>query len=341
MPMTGREFDPLHLIWGVLSFPPISLLVALLITGGILIVASRPGRVGRPPLLPSHYAPERRTLGAVAAGVIVLFLVEFVLRGYVFAGPGPVHWWRFAVPLAAAAVGLCIALGVIATRGTTAPDAPFISATRRHWRSFSSRAALSVTAVVALALIATTVAAGLASSTDGEGQHTWLVIPIPNEAAIDPIRLPFYGWIYGIPVLTALAALGAVAWATLDRNAARPFRRSETVAAERAARRVTATDVTRIVTAAMLLALAAAWRLIATAGSGSSLTVMGEDGDTSYDAAWRYAELAVAAGWFVPVLSVTAFVLLLLTAVSGLRATRTGLAQTSEAEPFVGAGAGR
>lgn len=339
MPLTGREFDPLHLIWGALSFPPIALLLAILIAGGILVVASRPA--SRRPLVPARYVSEQRVLGAVAIAVIVLFVGEFVLRGYVLAGPGPVHWWRFAVPLASAVVGLGVVLGVIATRGTAVPDEPVITGTRRHWRSFSSRAALVGAAVVAVLLIATTVTAGLASSADGEGQYTWLVIPIPNEAGIDPIRMPFYGWVFGIPVLIGVAALGAVAWAALDRNAARPFRRPDTVTAERVARRMTATGVIRIVTAALLLALAGAWRLIASAGSGSSLTVMGQDGDASYDAAWRYAELAMAAGWLVPVLSIVAFVLLLLTAVGGLRAGRTGGGSAEKAEPFVGVEASR
>ena len=56
----------------------------------------------------------------------------------------------------------------------------------------------------------------------------------PNEAAIDPIRLPFFGWTYGVPVLIGLAALAATSWAGLDRSSARPFTSPQTVTAERA-----------------------------------------------------------------------------------------------------------
>lgn len=331
MPMTGRAFDPVQLIWAALSFPPISLLIAILIAGGIVLVASRAASAGRQPnSVRDRYAPEHRALGAVAVGVIVLFIAEFVLRGYVFTAQGLVHWWRFAVPLACAIVGLCIVLGIIVTRGTTSPDEPVMTATRRDWTSFSSRTMLVGVAAAALALVATTVAAGLASSANGQGQHVWLAIPVPNEAAIDPIRLPFYGWTYGVPVLICLAALVIVFWAALDRNSARPFMRAETVTAERAARRGTARDATRIVTATMLLTVAGAWRLIASAGSVSSLTITGQNGDAPYDAAWRYAELAIAAGWFAPILEVIAFVLLLLAAASGLRPARNHREPTRE-----------
>lgn len=342
MPTTGQPLDLLTLIGAALSFPPISLLVALVVAGGILIVASRGVAAARPArAVHDRYAPEHRALGAVAIGVIVLFVTEFVLRGYIVTGPGVTHWWRFAVPLAVATIGLCVVLGIVATRGTAVPEAPVVTATRRTWTSFSSRAALVGMAVVLLALVATTIAAGLASSPNGEGEHVWLVIPIPNEAAIDPIRLPFFGWTYGVPVLIGLAALAATSWAGLDRSSARPFTSPQTVTAERAARRTTAAGITRIATAAMLLTTAGAWRLIASAGSVGSLTIEGQNGDAPYEAAWRYAELAVAGGWLAPVLEVTAFVLLILVAAAGLRRARVERESRSESDVPVGAEAVR
>ena len=113
--------------------------------------------------------------------------------------------------------------------------------------------------------------------------------------------------------------VGDGAFAALDRNAARPYLRPETVSAERASRRETARGTTLIVIAAVLLTLAGAWRLIASAGSGAYLTITGQNGDTPYDASWRFAEFAVAAGWFAPLLEVTAFTFLLVVASTGLR----------------------
>ncbi|MGX5770293.1 hypothetical protein ACWKWN_06025 [Microbacterium trichothecenolyticum] len=325
MSVAARELDPMSLIGAALSLPAVSLVLALIIAAGIVLFASRGtadtprGPQGNARSVHNRYAPERRTLGVVALVVIVGFTVEFVVRGYALPYSELVHWWRFALPLAVAAVGLAIIVGLIATRGSTRSESPVISGSRRTWSTFSSRPALISTLTVGALLASTTVLAGLASSPNGEGRYVWLTIPIPNEPAIDPIRLPFYGWTYGLPVLVCLVTVGVLWWATLDRNAARPFLRPETVSSERIARRNIASGATRIATATMLLALTGAWRLIADAGSGSSLTIIGQNGDAPYDASWRYAELATVAGWCAPILEVTALVLLLLVIAASLR----------------------
>lgn len=328
MIVNGRTFDPLQLFWGAFSSPLFSFLIALAVGTAILVFTSRPAsatRISRaePRTVYDRYTSERRTLGVVAILVATAFVAEFIIRGYVLTGPELAHWGRFAIPLACAVLGLGFVLGMIATRGTTPPEAPVVSVTRRNWKTFSTRSALGTVSAVALTLIATTVLAGLASSTNDEGEHVWLAIPIPNEDGIDPIRQPFYGWAYGLPVLICLTALGAVFWAALDRNSARPFLRPETVAAERTARRATATGVSRIAVASMLLALAGAWRLISRAGSGVELTIMGQNENSPYEAAWKYAEFAIAAGWLAPLLEVIAITLLLLVAANGLIRSRT------------------
>ena len=337
MLMSGaRMFDPAQLIAGAFSLPAVSFFVALVLAAGIGLYTSRASAAARPLTaeprsVRARYAPERRAIGWAAAGVLVFFFVDYVIRGYILTGADRLHWWRFTTPIACAIIGLGIVLAFIVTRGTTPAEVPVISAERRSWVSFSSRFALISLGLTALILVVTTVAAGLASSPNGQGQYVWLVIPIPNESTIDPIRLPFYGWTYGLPVLTSLGALLAVAWSAFDRIAARPYLHTETLIAERAARRETARNVTRVTTAAVLLTLAGAWRFIANSGSVSHLTVTGQNGDNPYDAAWRYAELAVAAGWCAPILEITGFVLLLLVAGSGLRrrpATRQPSAPT-------------
>lgn len=329
MPLTSANmFDPTQLIGAALSQPPVSFVLALVLAGGLGLFAG--GRVRGVGLLPAaeprsvraRYVPERRAVGVVAVMMIALFFADYVLRGYILTGADQLHWWRFATPIACAAIGAGVVLALIVIRGTAPAEAAVVSVERRSWGSFSPRFALIGVGVIALILTATTVSAGIASSPNGRGQYTWLIIPIPNEGTIDPIRLPFYGWTYGVPVLVSLGALLAVAWFALDRNAAPPYLRADTVVVERSARREIARNVTRVTAAAMLLTLAGAWRFIARAGSGSQLTVMGQNDDNPYDATWRYAEFAVAAGWGAPLLEIVGFTLLLLVAGAGLRRRR-------------------
>lgn len=321
------SIDAVDLARGLLSFPPFCVTIALVIVGAILLFASPSRRsaaarraLESPFSVTARHAPEQRTLGAAALVIIVAFLTEFALRGYVFTSSEAVSWWRFATPIACAVLGLAVAFGVITTRGSSRPSTAVAFAVRRNWRTFSSRGDLIGFAAVALSLVTTTVLGGIASTSDGRGQYAWLEIPIPNEPDVDPIRVVFYGWAYGVPVLLSLIALIPLVWAALDRNAARPFLSPETVASERSARRTTAAMTTRVATASVLLALGEAWDFIAGAGSGSQLTeVHADGGSATYEAAWRFAELAVAAGWIAPLLEITALTLLLLAAYSGFR----------------------
>lgn len=327
MPSThARSFSPLDLAEAALSSPLFSLVIALVIAGGLALVASRPGsattRLDSNEFAASvrvRYAPEHRALMVAAVAVIVVFVSEFVIRGYVITGQ-TLWWWRFAVPIVSAVIGVSVAFALIVTRGAPSPEAPVMPSTRRTWVSFSSRPVLVMAGATFLALAVTTVAGGFASSPNGEGQYVWLTIPVPNEPGIDPIRMVFYGWTYGAPVLVALTALVAVVWATLDRNAARPYLRPETVTLERVARRASAQNATLFAMAATLLTLASAWRLIADAGAGSyRMTIIGQNAGVPYDAVWRFSELAVAAGWCAPILEVIAFTVLLVIASGGRR----------------------
>lgn len=337
--VSARAISALDLVEAAFSSPLVSLMLALIITAGIVFIGSPSGgKVA--PLSGAHarsvharYAPEHRALGAVAIGIVVAFIAELVFRGYVSTSTtAESSWARFTVALACAAIGVGVVLWLIITRGTTPPQVAVVPSVRRNWASFSSWPALLIAGVAFLALVATTVAAGIASSPNDEGQYAWLAIPIPNEPGIDPIRMPFYGWFYGVPVLVCLVVLVVVVWAALHRNAARPFLRPETVAAERLARRETARNTVVIATASTLLSLAGVWRLIARAGSGASLIVTGQNGDAPYDAAWRFAELAVAAGWCAPLLEVIAFTLLLLIAAASLRHTRATRSSSAPAK---------
>lgn len=261
----------------------------------------------------TRYRVEQNVVALTAIAIALAFAVELLLRGYVFPDSERIAWWRAATPLIVGAVGLSILLVLVLTRGTR-PSVEFVGPTvRRTWSTFSRTSALVGGLIAVAALALTTIAAGSASWTDDRGRSAWLEIPVPNEAQIDPIRVPFYGWSFGVPVLIALTFVLALSLLALRSNAVRPFIRPETLAAERIARRGLAAGITHIVTASALLALAGAWRMIAQASTVSSLVIVGQN-DVPFDAAWRYAELGTIAGWCAPVLEVTAFALLALAA---------------------------
>lgn len=306
--------DPGQLLGALLSMPWVSLILAGIIAVGITVTPvwrARSATTGSAPVgVAPRYAPEHRTIGVAAIAVVVVFLVENLITGYALDLRDVVSWWRYATPVFAASVGVAALLLVIITSGRRAPELPVVSA-RRTWRSFSSPLGTAGAAVAVLALTTTTVLAGLASSNIDGGPYVFLEIDVPNES-IDPLRPWFYGWAYGVPVLTCTVGLVIVAVAALHANAVRPFLRPETVAAEQRERRSVALGIARIVTAAALLALAGAWRFIADAGSVTSLTVLGDEGSDSYTAFWRYGELAAIGGGLAPLLEITAFVILLL-----------------------------
>lgn len=308
--------DPVPLLGAFLSMPWVSLILATIIAVGI-VTSPRWRARGEGPRVPStasgivaRYAPEHRTLGVAAIAVIAVFLAENLITGYALNLSDVVSWWRYATPVFTASVGIGVLLVLIATRGSSRPEHPVLSS-RRTWLTFSPRLGSMGAVAAMLALIATTVAAGMASSRIGDGPYVYLELTVPNEA-IDPVRPWFYGWAYGIPVLICTAALVAVTAAALHANAARAFLRPESVAVEQRERRDIATGITRIVVSAALLALAGAWRLIAEAGSVGGLTVEGDGGSESYEVFWRYGEIAAVGGWLAPALEITAFVLLLL-----------------------------
>lgn len=322
-PHIASLLDPIQLLGGLLSLPLVSLVLAAIIAVGIAVsprwAARRRSRIRLAPSAAAavsvRYAPEHVALGIAAIAVIVIFVAENLVTGYVLGMfgvslNGVVSWWRYATPVFTASAGVAVLLAMIATRGSTPPEQPVVAA-RRTWLTFSSRVAWAGTALALLALTVTTLLAGLASSNLNGGPYVYLEIDVPNET-IDPIRPWFYGWAYGVPVLICTAALVAVVVAALHTNAARAFLRPETVVAEQRERRDIARGITRLAASAALLALAGALRFIADAGTAAGLTVMGDGRSDTYDVFWRYGELAAIGGWVAPVLEITAFVLLLL-----------------------------
>ncbi|TFD88546.1 hypothetical protein E3T61_11985 [Cryobacterium lactosi] len=308
--------SPIDLAAAAFTLPLFSLVLAALIIAGTLFVPRLHNRAGgtASPTAPvtARYRPEHRALGISAIAVILVFAVENIVRGYLLNLSDIVEWWQYATPIFAAVLCLAMTLALIVLKGAHQPERPVVPTTRRTWLSFSPRAVLIGASAAFIALLGTTVAAGLASSSDDRGRFIYLEIPVPNTE-IEPLRPWFYGWDFGVPVLICLAALAVVTWATLRRNAMRPYLRPETVTAERLARIQVASGAVSIATAAVLLALGGAFRFIGRSGSLSQLTI-GND-DTIYDMVWKYAEFAAVARYLAPALEITGFVLLLFVAI--------------------------
>lgn len=312
--------SPIDLAAAAFTLPLFSLVLAALVIAGTILVSRLRNRAGgtapstassTAPTTP-RYRPEHRALGIGAIAVILVFAVENIVRGYLLNLSDIVEWWQYATPVFAAVLCLAVTLALIVLRGVHPTERPVVPTSRRTWLSFSPRAGLIGASAAFIALLGTTIAAGLASSSDDRGRFIYLEIPVPNTE-IEPLRPWFYGWDFGVPVLICLAALALVTWATLRRNAMRPYLRPETVTAERLARMQVASGTVTIATAAVLLALGGAFRFIGRYGSLSQLTVQGDD--ATYDMVWQYAEFGAVARFLAPALEITGFALLLFVAI--------------------------
>lgn len=309
------SFTLSDLVGAAFRFQLFSLLIAGVVTAGVLFTpVLRVSGEEPAPSVATRYEKEYRALGIGVIAFIGIFAAENLITGYVLKLSDVVSWWRYATPLIAATLCLAVCVAVIWLRGTAAPQQPAAATARRSWTSFGSRAGFIGAGIAVLALIATTVAAGLASTPDEYGRYIYIEIHAPN-ASIEPLRPWFYGWAYGVPVLICLAMLLVAAWVALRANSVRPFIRPLTVVAEQRSRRAIASTILSIVTAGALLALGGAFRFIR-AGAMSQVTVQDSDGaEESYELVWQYAEFARAAGWLAPIIEIVAFVLLLLVAV--------------------------
>lgn len=331
MTTTSRTLTLFDLVEAGLQSPAICAALALILATSIALLTSarRSRAIGSAtdPAVTRSHANEGRGIAVAAAAVVLAFLTEFLTRGYLVGGIA-LPWWRFATPLVAAAGGLGVVAVLIARRRMPRVAAPMPPTVRRTWRSFSSASSLWFAAGASAVLVATTIGAGAVSSRDDAGRYTLLTIPIPNAPDVPALQFPFYGWAYGAPVLVGLVPAIACLVAVLHLNSARRFQSMHTMAAESTLRRQTARDCTRLVSAVVVLTTAEAWRMIAHAGSASSLTVGSPTGEATYETPWRFADVAAAAGWCAPFLEVAALTLLLLLTSNGLRKSPRKSAQT-------------
>lgn len=258
-----------------------------------------------------RYRPQHAVLGILAAAVGVVFFGAYVFRVFVPTDWSATSWLRFTLPLMVAFVGFAVLLVVIVRSSGVRSGEPVLGI-RRTWTTFTDRSSLVGVALASILLIASTLIGGAASSPDVEGRFTMLEIPVPNVAGVDPVRVSFYGWAYGVPVLAMLGLVLLVGWSVLHAAAAVPFLGPGVVAAERELRRGGAAGVLGIVAAVVLLTTADAWRLIARSAPVSSLEIMGVNDGRPYEVAWQHSEFATLATWGAPVLEICACTILLL-----------------------------
>ena len=273
-----------------------SLFLALLVVG-ILVVVRRTVR--------TSYGPDQRRL-ALAGGLGILLAWFFVnALGYFSFAPFQVRWWVAVAPVLVATVAVVVAL--LRARPDARPEVPVTPLARRGWLSFTRRRDSITGMIVLAALVVTVIAAGAASAPDDNGWYAIILIPVGDQGAGSAT---FFGWAYGLPLLAAVVVLAAaLAWA-LHRDAARPFLRPDTVAAETAARRSTSAVLFSLAVPAALLGLASAVHMVADAGLGS--VGVGIPGVGNFNYSTGYAAFAPAMMWLSGGLRVWAIVWLLL-----------------------------
>ena len=220
---------------------------------------------------------DRRSavLTLAAAGVPSLLVIALRViavsafsAGFPRAFPWELHGAvRYVLPLVLGIV-MILVLAVPARR-TGSPSA---SLTRRTWTSFLSPARMAVGASVLCAVLAITVAAGLASSADEDGHRSLYLVELGTAS----MATTFYGWHFSIAPLLCLAALTASAVGAWSAIARPPH--PEDHAQDVAARRLRSANVARAATGAMLLHLSTV--LVSLHGTAiSSLTVHAESGE--------------------------------------------------------------
>ncbi|AWB86072.1 hypothetical protein [Mycetocola zhujimingii] len=172
-------------------------------------------------------------IGRPAALIVFAGIVVFSLTRSWFFTELPLATWRNSIPLAAASLAVILYATIGVRPRPVVPSREIDLAPRTMW-SFGSRWWFAGWVTFVGLLSATVVLAGLASSTDGEGGHTMIVLDVGSSQA----GTTFFGWAFGVPVLLFLAVLSVVDCFALSRIArpavpADPVERSLEVAIRR------------------------------------------------------------------------------------------------------------
>lgn len=283
------------LLWG-----PFALAV---LVGVLLHLQNRGSRVPLPARL--------RVISALAGGV------PAVIIGL---APVALFLWRpgLGMPLEMRAL-LPLLLGIASATLLTAPRrrrrAPAAAdLSPRGMRAFVPRAWPTSMAVLAVAIIAITIAAGSASSPDEFGRFTEYSIVIGTSGT--EIRSGIYGWYYSVPSLIALAALvvvTVVAWASISHPAW-----DDDVEHDAALRRFRSSLVGRAALGALLTHLSVVLRSLASTASMEGTAASAELGEVSVGT--PFAAIAPALTWTAYAAVIAGLTLWVMVALSALPA---------------------
>lgn len=259
-------------------------------------------------------APFTRRV-ALLGGLAVAVSWALMQLAPMFAGePWRVMWWLMLPPAAVASVAVAVIL-VHALRARSTPEVPVTPVVRRGWLSFTRRRDSVVTASAIGALLALSIAAGLASSPDDDGLYSRISIPVGDQGAGSAT---FFGWAYSIPLLIVTAVLLVLLYLALRSNASPPFLRPDTVASETQQRRDTSVVLFGLAGASVLIGLSDAVIMVAHAGLGS--VGVGIPGVGNFMYSTGFASIAPALLFIGSLLQAGAALWLLLT-ISGRRLT--------------------
>lgn len=257
-------------------------------------------------------APFTRRV-ALLGGLAVAVSWALMQLAPMFASePWRVMWWLTLPPVVIASASVAVIL-VHTLRARSTPEVPVTPVVRRGWLSFTRRRDSIVTASAVGALLALSIAAGLASSPDDDGLYSRISIPVGDQGAGSAT---FFGWAYSVPLLIVTAVLLVLLYLALRSNASPPFLRPETVASETQQRRDTSVVLFGLAGASVLIGLSDAVIMVAHAGLGS--VGVGIPGVGNFMYSTGFASIAPALLFIGSLLQAGAALWLLLT-ISGRR----------------------
>lgn len=209
----------------------------------------------------SGAAPRRVMAVGAAFAVIVWGFGAVAERRWI--EPWGAAWWRYAAPIAAAAIAVGV-LAVWSARRRARVEEPVPPIARRTWSSFVELPSVAVFAAACACLVLVSVACGAASRRGPAGYFNVIDVVGSNGGLSS-----FYGWAYAGPAVLAVAVLVASCVATLHVDARGPYARPQSVAAERAERSGRARALLGLATAAVVLSLGGVFTFLAGTGFGN------------------------------------------------------------------------
>lgn len=289
------------------------MMTLLLIVCGPFLVAAIAGVGIR--FFPRRMLPrlDRRVtwLTAVAGGLPVLVLVLVLVSPYglpiSFLDLGP----RAMLPLV---LGV-IAVALLAIPPASRRHAPTAQVSRRTVSVFLRPRWVVTTLLLTAVIVALTVAAGMASSTDAEGRYTIYTISIGTVGA--EMGTVIYGWHYSVPALAGIALLVVLMTATWLLIPRPPW--SDDPHHDAAVRRLRAANIGRVGAGALLIHLSVILRSLSGTASLFGTASSSDLGEVS--AGTPFAALVPALQWSAMLALTAGLTLWIVTALTALPGT--------------------